>query len=360
MYLPEIQSPKNTLYKLIKNNFNNINAHPNWFYIHQLNEAAHFFEPDKHSIYRQDIDSIVSQIIQHKFTKKVNLLSNNNKLFEKYIFLNPFKHIKQLNIISCLQIYVSYTNNIDNEDAYCICGTYNIQNEYNPEEWPLYKSEGTTIQLMSIVLNIFHGNKDNIISLISHELRHALDFIGNKKLLYNSDNENGLRDIIAAEQQLLCNQLSNDDFKLYGYAANCCYYTQTTEINAHIETVINDFKYFKYSKEDILLLCKYPSLCIDQVIDEVIQKYGKGILYKFNYPNMTLGTYVTLYEMTKNYLKSYSYDSKDMKNILTLYNTNCNTQFNNFKDLLQYWYKQFQIFFNHLSKICYLEFDKIF
>ena len=160
--------------------FNNIQAHCDWYKLKNLNESAHFFEPDKNSLYRQDINSIASEIIQHNYQNKVILYSYSNQIFEKYIFNNPFIHVKRLNIISQLQIYVQYVNSIDDEYAYCICGKYKLKDEYNPEEWPLYKSEGTTIQLMSIVLNIFHGNKDNITSLISHELRHALDFIGNK------------------------------------------------------------------------------------------------------------------------------------------------------------------------------------
>lgn len=250
------------LHPLNQSTINSIKYHPNWYKFNYLTEDQHLFQPNPKSKYQKQIYDIANIIYNKSYKYQVNLYTTNDCIFDYYEFLLPFADIPYLNIISKLKIYVAYENDILEEDALLICADYGgLKQDINSNEWPLYKSEGTTIQLMSIIL-VLPENYDilDICNKLLHELRHSIEYIKNEKLALATNNANEIYEILQEYYIKYKKEYNTVLSGLYQYVMNCVYYTQDTEINAHIESTILELKKTGISGESIIELCKKPNI----------------------------------------------------------------------------------------------------
>lgn len=334
-----------------------INEHINWYRGKKLLETCHLFEPSQNSEYRIIIEHIAECILKYqKYTKdKVHLYKNNVNYYTLYELDSPFIHVRRLHIIDKLKIYVNYNSNTI--DAYSISdiSQYN-ESEFNVAELPLYKSIGTHINVLSIVLDLPHdyineynNEKENeIIGIISHELQHVLDLIGTHKMLQDANKGNQIydeftklyKDYVNCPLEILDQYI--DDYILT--FRNISYYIQKTEIHAHIESVLSEIKRKYIKKETILQYCKQP-----ETYDTL-----------YNIP--TLYNYVQLYKwvqkqingITEQIYTEYEYVFDDILEICQKYKLI--TQKQTYCDLLKLCLKRLQYFFNRLGTVIYVNY----
>lgn len=231
----------------------------NWNKGNRLNEVLHLFDKPG-SPYRQKIEEIAQCLISGKNLVQRDLELYPDCFYDKYEFLNPFKHTGTFNIINNLRIYYSS----DGHDACTYCSDYN---DVPDSERPMFNAtpDFSKINIISIVINNENDDFQELVGMLSHELRHALFIIKHteppvKKLSKSADftKANGIdRDNWVYEifQDYKCPKLPYDSLKpfrmeienLFWKLSNLVYYTQQTELNSHLETAINDIK-IEYNK----------------------------------------------------------------------------------------------------------------
>lgn len=332
----------------------NVNEHMNWYKGYHLLETCHLFNPDKKSNYRLYIRSVVKNILLYKRYKKGNIDLYNNScndwvLYELYA---PFKNINRLHIIDNLKIYVNY--NADELDAYSISDDlqYDVP-LYNQSELPLYKLIGIHINVLTIVISLpeeytkyNEKNENKLIGIISHELQYALDLIGTTKILQDANNGNNIIGdfhnlyLIYENCPIIINNYYVDDYILN--LKNIAYYTQKTEINAHIESVLSEMIRTPNSKDIILNYCKNPGGYNEQVDMPTLHNYVQ--LYRFIKRQLNLYNY----ELYKNY--NYIFD--DILDLVKKYKLVKNN--GTYKELLEFWVNHLQYFFKRLSDVVYV------
>lgn len=194
------------------------------------------------------------------------ILTDDEPEYSLFVFHNIFAGIPKLPITN-LKIYFHKFNTFDfeaNPDAYCICSPY-AQSKYNIEEYPLFKSIGTVIDTMTIVISDF-PNKDHILNSLAHEMKHAVSLICDDKLYLRVDRDNKVSEKFYKMMDFLRQkQLSiNSPFDakrwwiVYEWFAQLSYYAQPTEMESHLESAYYEVMQSKYSKDEILKYLRQP------------------------------------------------------------------------------------------------------
>lgn len=272
----------------------------------------------------------------------------NDEVYDKYEFLNPFHGVKEFNIINKLKVYYSTQYGISGR-SYYIPGNYDVA----PSEMPMVLvTQGfTKIKVLSIVVSNEKGTLEQLMGVLLHELRHILFAIKQSYKINSIDKDNVIYDTLY-DYNIPINLRGyrcpfGSSFKvLFQNLAQISYITQPTEMDAHLETIANDFK-IQYSNElikDIKRILSMPSL------------YE---LSKFNYSviSETFNTYITFYtiiipawknQMAHERFKNwYSHIYNDIEDILK---QGSHPNFS-FYDHILWWEKQIQIVFKKLGDI---------
>lgn len=316
-----------------------IDEHLNWF--KSINEKGHYFEGDNNSAYRSIIKHISNTIYEQRYDKAdIKLYKSHNLKYYLYNFHLPFINVPRMNIIDKLKIYVRYIEPEEGIDVYIVCSDNSINpNDYNNDELPLFKSLGTHINCMSIVMDIpINYPLEQIMKDLLHEFRHALDYIANQKLSSDVSRytvaQEQLHDLAVTDRVELFNNYYSS--QLYNSCAICCYYCQKTEVDAHIETAISEARKEQISRVELLHMLREPNN------DEYAILYRKILPTFYNYADI-LYWLKTRSNYSSIWYTNVQYASDKICKALNYNKT--------FKQLLINWHKIIQSFFYKLGQI---------
>lgn len=341
--------------------------HRNWCEPQYLNETCHYFEKQSDGNYRLALKNIANDIAEQKYNDKVRLYSGSNNMYEYYEYNLPFASVRRMNIIDTLKIFVCTNVKVRNEqgievqpntsmfNCYIITDEsqyINMTTNYTPfnrELFPLYKADGNYINCITIVIESSQNLSYNtILTSISHELCHAVNLIGNTKYQNKIMNLNDQSEELFAllpDVSYKKDSVNISDRDIVSVAANCVYYCQDTEINAHIESCIAEAKAVKLSYDNFIELCRNHNN-INKYSDTMITFDNYQIMFNF------IKQLKLLSEVQLNV-----HDDIINKILDILYTKNRANK--TFKQLIQYWHKQLEKFFNNLSNCVYNNYPDI-
>lgn len=332
--------------------------YPNQYYS-KLLEKCHIFQDNGNSLYLKTVKNIVNGILKNNIKYiPIQLYAKQNTIFKCYEIINPFQNIPLLNIISKLKIYI---NSNDDKNAYVIASELdkNFEKEYNPEVLPLYKSDSTTVQVISIIIENIDINA-NLYDILTHEFRHGLDYIKDSKLTQRTNHVNYPYDILKDNAI----STTNKEYKaLYNLAADCTYYTQDTEIKAHLENAYNELIECHYTREELLDFYQY----LNSILDELpFMDFNKRVVIRQMIKEQY--TYVYYFELKcdleywvnkfKNNPESYKEIGNEIISIVYYESPQELPYKNDFLKLLKKWHKQICKFIKFFNNYVYQHYNQ--